>query len=113
MQSTDDMERQIDTAFLITISQMRLRPNKHLLVQCEGSHAHNLTAPIATCAQAESVSTTIVRPKSNEKDREDRQIVRFEVFTAVTMKGDVFWDIKPQFVLNRRHVVSPLQSPAS
>jgi hypothetical protein len=26
--------------------------------------------------------------------------VKFEVFTAVTMKNFVFWDIKPQFVLH-------------
>jgi hypothetical protein len=30
----------------------------------------------------------------------------FEVFTAVTMKNVVFWDIKPQFVLHRRHITS-------
>jgi hypothetical protein len=29
------------------------------------------------------------------------------------MKNAVFWDIKPQFVLHRRHITSPLQSPAS
>jgi hypothetical protein len=40
-------------------------------------------------------------------------IVRFEVFTAVNMKNVVFWDIKTQFVLHRRHVTYPLQSPAS
>jgi hypothetical protein len=28
------------------------------------------------------------------------------------MKNVVFWDIKPQFVLHRRHITSPLQSPA-
>jgi hypothetical protein len=39
--------------------------------------------------------------------------IRFEVFTAVTMKNVVFWDIKTQFVLHRRHITSPLQSPAS
>jgi hypothetical protein len=39
--------------------------------------------------------------------------VRFEVYTAVTMKNGVFWDIKTQFVLHRRHITSPLQSPAS
>jgi hypothetical protein len=39
-------------------------------------------------------------------------IVRFEVSTAVTMKNVVFWDIKTQFVLHRRHITSPLQSPA-
>jgi hypothetical protein len=39
-------------------------------------------------------------------------VARLEVFTAVTMKNVVFWDIKPQFVLHRRHITSPLQSPA-
>jgi hypothetical protein len=38
--------------------------------------------------------------------------VRFEVFTAVTVKNAVFWDMKTQFVLLRRHITSPLQSPA-
>jgi hypothetical protein len=37
----------------------------------------------------------------------------FEVSKAVTMKNAVFWDINPQFVLHRRHITSPLQSPAS
>jgi hypothetical protein len=31
----------------------------------------------------------------------------------LAMKNVVFWDIKPQFVLHRRHITSPLQSPAS
>jgi hypothetical protein len=39
--------------------------------------------------------------------------VRFEVLTAVTMKNAISWDIKTQFVLHRRHITSPLQSPAS
>jgi hypothetical protein len=39
-------------------------------------------------------------------------IVRFAVFTAVTMKNAVFWDIKTQFVLHSRHITSPLHSPA-
>jgi hypothetical protein len=38
--------------------------------------------------------------------------VRFEVFTAVTVKNSVFWDIKIQFVPHRRHITSPLQNPA-
>jgi hypothetical protein len=32
---------------------------------------------------------------------------------VMTRKNIVFRDIKPQFVLHRRHVTSPLQSPAS
>jgi hypothetical protein len=39
--------------------------------------------------------------------------VRFEVFTAVTMKNGVFWDIKTQFILHRRHITSSLHRPAS
>jgi Fe-S cluster assembly ATPase SufC len=38
--------------------------------------------------------------------------VRFEIFTAVTMKNAILWDIKTQFVLHRRHITSLLQSPA-
>jgi hypothetical protein len=39
--------------------------------------------------------------------------VRFEVFTAVTMKNTVFWDIITQFVPHRRRITSPLQGPAN
>jgi hypothetical protein len=39
-------------------------------------------------------------------------LYRFEVLTAVTMKNVVFWDIKTQFVPQRRHITSPLQIPA-
>jgi hypothetical protein len=28
------------------------------------------------------------------------------------MKNVVFWDIKTHFVLHRKHITSPLQSPA-
>jgi hypothetical protein len=42
-----------------------------------------------------------------------RSSVIFEVFTAVTMKNAVFWDIKTQFILHRRHITSPLQSSTS
>jgi hypothetical protein len=34
--------------------------------------------------------------------------VRFEVFTAVTMKNATYWDIKTHFVPHRRHITSPL-----
>jgi hypothetical protein len=36
-----------------------------------------------------------------------------QVIMVVTMKNVVSWDIKTQFVLHRRHITSPLQSPAS
>jgi hypothetical protein len=37
---------------------------------------------------------------------------KFEAFRAVTMKNAVFWDIKSQFIPHRKHITSPLQSPA-
>jgi hypothetical protein len=37
-------------------------------------------------------------------------LFRFEVFAAVTMKNSVFWDMKTQFVLHRRHISPPLQT---
>jgi hypothetical protein len=39
-------------------------------------------------------------------------VVRFDVFTAVTMKNVLFCDIETQFVLHRRHITFPLRSPA-
>jgi hypothetical protein len=38
--------------------------------------------------------------------------VGLEVFTAVTMKNVVLWDVKTEFAPHRRHITSPLQSPA-
>jgi hypothetical protein len=32
--------------------------------------------------------------------------VRFEVFTAVTMKNSVFWDIRTQFIPHIKHITS-------
>jgi transposase-like protein len=40
-------------------------------------------------------------------------VAGYKVFTAVTMKNVVFWDIRTQFVLHRRLITSPLDSPAS
>jgi hypothetical protein len=39
--------------------------------------------------------------------------VRFEDFTAVAVKNAAFWDINTQFVLHKRNITFPLQSPAS
>jgi hypothetical protein len=33
------------------------------------------------------------------KDLKDRVDVRFEVFTAVTMKNAIFWDVNPMWLL--------------
>jgi hypothetical protein len=43
----------------------------------------------------------------------DATPVRFVVFTAVNLRNSVFWAIKTQFVLHRRHITSLLHSPAS
>jgi hypothetical protein len=37
----------------------------------------------------------------------------FYIFTAVTMKNVIFWDIKGLVVPHRRHITSPLQSSSS
>jgi hypothetical protein len=48
------------------------------------------------------------------KDYKTRQYnVKFEVLKAVTKKNGVFWDIKTQLVLHRKHITSQLQIPAS
>jgi ABC-type multidrug transport system fused ATPase/permease subunit len=39
-----------------------------------------------------------------------KYVVRFGAFTAVTMKNAVFWNIETEFVLHRRHIISPLQN---
>jgi hypothetical protein len=39
-------------------------------------------------------------------------VVKFEIFTAVTMNNDFFWDINTQFAPHRKHITSPLQSQA-
>jgi hypothetical protein len=43
---------------------------------------------------------------------EEDIVNRFEIFTAAMAKNAVFWDIRSQFVPHRKHVASPLQSPA-
>jgi hypothetical protein len=40
-----------------------------------------------------------------------RPDVRCEVFTAVTMKNAVFWNIETHYVPHRRHITTPLLSP--
>jgi hypothetical protein len=49
---------------------------------------------------------------SDMKKKKKQNHVRFGVPTEVTMKNVVFWDTKTQFVPQRRHITSPLQSPA-
>jgi hypothetical protein len=58
--------------------------------------------PVCTAQETHCVSTT--------ESSLLMLYVSFEVFTAVTMKNVVFWDIKTQFVLHRRHITYPLQS---
>jgi hypothetical protein len=51
-------------------------------------------------------------PRSSGCSHLQGNYVRFQVSTAVTMKNAVFWDIKTQFILHRRHITSLLQSAA-
>jgi hypothetical protein len=47
-----------------------------------------------------------VARKTSTFNREWIHFIRFEVFTAVTMKNGVFWDIISLYVLHRRHITS-------
>jgi hypothetical protein len=63
------------------------------------------------------ISEHSVKSNNNEiKNKDFSEIVlvnvRFEVFTAVTMKNVAFRDIKTQFVPHRRHITSPLHGLA-
>jgi hypothetical protein len=75
-----------------------------------------------TAVSVQLVEGAIVVGNSNAIFPDDRcliciaivlETVRFGVFTMVNMKTAMFWDIETQFVLHRRHITSPLQSPVS
>jgi hypothetical protein len=51
-------------------------------------------------------------PALKYEDSTKLYFVGFVVITAVTVKTAVFWDIKTEFVLHRRHITSPLQGQA-
>jgi hypothetical protein len=46
----------------------------------------------------------------HKDNKDDNTSVIFEAFTVAIMTNVVFWAIKIQFVLHRRHITSPLQS---
>jgi hypothetical protein len=50
--------------------------------------------------------------RENLKSYQHLNHVKFQVFTVVIMKNAVFWDINTQFVPRKKHITSPLQSPA-
>jgi hypothetical protein len=49
--------------------------------------------------------------RENLKSYKIYEVVRFKIFTAVTMKNTVFLHVKIQFLPNRKHITSPPQSP--
>jgi hypothetical protein len=53
--------------------------------------------PVCTSQETHYVSATEPSPLI---------YVRFQVFTPVTMNNAVFWDIKSQIILHRKHMVS-------
>jgi hypothetical protein len=48
----------------------------------------------------------------HETNNERRFIVRFDVFSVVTMKNAVFWDIETKFLPHRKYITSPQPSQA-
>jgi hypothetical protein len=75
--------------------------------QNRGSDKNATAAVILTTITSRGVGTSSIVSKV------EFESVRFEVFTAVPMKNGVFWDVNTQFLLQRRHITSPLQSSAS
>jgi hypothetical protein len=69
---------------------------------------------ISTVAKKQTTSSTRVQTFIVTITSDDKETnVRSEIFNAMTMKNVVFWDIELLFVPHRRHITSPLQSPAS
>jgi hypothetical protein len=74
-----------------------------------GTSALQLVMRLKSVARGQSTywkNCQLYTPNSINRD------VRFDVITAVSMKNDVFWYIKTQFVLHRRHITTPLHSPS-
>jgi hypothetical protein len=61
----------------------------------EECHLLGYKNPVRTSQETNYVSAT---------ETSQLMLCKIEVFTAVTMKNAVFWDIKPQFVPHRRHI---------
>jgi hypothetical protein len=59
-----------------------------------------------------SVDDCVIILHEAEGTNRVRILIKYEVSTAVTMKNAVFSDIKTQFVPHKKHITSPLQSPA-
>jgi hypothetical protein len=67
---------------------------------------------VRTDVSKESISSMIILARIRELGS-SIAVCKIQVLTAVTMKNVVFWDIKTEFELHRRHITSPLQCPAS
>jgi hypothetical protein len=48
---------------------------------------------------------------STTENNRGKKNARLGIFTVVTMKNAFFWDIENQFVPDRKHIMSLLQSP--
>jgi hypothetical protein len=81
------------------------RPLRHILQS---------VALFGCCLCKEEMKTYVeVMPSALAFAKLSLVILSSEVFTAVTMKNAVFWNIKSQFVSHMKHIRSPLQRPAS
>jgi hypothetical protein len=64
-----------------------------------------------TLSYAPHCPNTKVGKISKLKSHDEIKIVIIEDLTAVTINNAVFWDMRTQFVPNRRHIMSHLQGP--
>jgi hypothetical protein len=87
------------TPFTSVITHFFLLPEYHCIEIMAAVHAY--------CGTERGTAVSSVRGQGLDT------CACLNVFTAVTMKNGVFWDIKTQFVLHRRHITSPLQNAAS
>jgi hypothetical protein len=70
--------------------------------QRKGTRSHLFYFTLSSAVELSVLTFCIQEDDSSNLDTEFFH-VRSEVFMAVTMKNIVFWDIKIQFVLQRRH----------
>jgi hypothetical protein len=98
-----------DMAYSEVFHDLHQSHQGHTCTIPQSGHDHFLT---------QSFNSSFISPRHSTAGglpwmAEESGFVGFEVFTAVAMRNVVIWDIKTQFVLHRRHITSPLHSPAS
>jgi hypothetical protein len=74
------------------------------------SHSTGRISAVSLAVMGATDLTTIIRPspETDSLGESSWYVLKFDVFTAVTIKNAAFGDIKTQFLLHMRHITSPL-----